>query len=112
MPTHAYGASVGPDQSDLESHGRRWARAVVAEQRVQIAAADSQIQIVDRYLIAVRSVDLLKFDHRLEDCGSRTRAVFGCKSFSASLIMRGSVQRSNRSLRSMSFTSCRSTVPS
>ena len=66
----ANGAAAGPNQADEHFDGRGFAGAVVAEQRVELAAVHAQVQILDRDLIAVRSVDLLKFDHRAEACGA------------------------------------------
>ena len=60
----AHRAAAGADQADQHLDGRGFAGAVVTEQRVELAAVHAQVQILDRYLIAVRSVDLLKFDHR------------------------------------------------
>ena len=57
-------ARLGPQQADEHFDRGRLAGAVVAQQRIELAGGDAQIQAVDRHSVAVRPADLLEFDHR------------------------------------------------
>ena len=83
-------AAAGANQADQHFDGRRFAGAVVAEQGVELAGRHAQIQILDRDFVAVRSVNLLKFNHRDSERGA---AIVATESISSSLSASSSISR-------------------